>query len=151
MSLSRVSSTLQRERELLELLVFKLEEQQLLLAAGRDRWLISATRELEVFQAELARTELRRALAVDAVTAQLGLPAAISLHELAECVPAPWDEALREHRTAVLALTDEATGLAGTNRELLGAGLRAVQDALRALDEQPSTQARGPVLVNGAV
>jgi hypothetical protein len=151
MSLSEVSSTLERERELLELLVFGLEEQQLLLAAGRDRWLTSTTREVEGVLAELARAELRRALAVDAVTAQLGLPAAISLRELAERVPAPWHEVLGEHRTAVLALTDEATGLAGTNRELLGAGLRAVRDALLAVDEQPPTEARGPVLVARAV
>ena len=48
MSLTEVSSILWRERELLELLLFKLEEEQLLLAAGRSRWLGHATREVEM-------------------------------------------------------------------------------------------------------
>ena len=39
MALSDVSNILWRERQLLELLVFKLEEEQLVLAAGRNRWL----------------------------------------------------------------------------------------------------------------
>ena len=40
MALSDVSNILWRERQLLELLVFKLEEEQLVLAAGRSRWLV---------------------------------------------------------------------------------------------------------------
>ena len=39
MSLSEVSNILWRERQLLELLVFKLEEEQFVLASGRTRWL----------------------------------------------------------------------------------------------------------------
>ena len=42
MALSDVSNILWRERQLLELLVFKLEEEQLVLAAGRTRWLAHA-------------------------------------------------------------------------------------------------------------
>src|SRR4028119_18381 len=168
MSLTEVSSILWRERELLELLVFKLEEEQLLLAAGRARWLTFATREVEMVLAEIKRSELGRAgdagagpvhpglppgagrgraaplaaregemvlaeikrselgraVEVDAVAVQLGLPAGISLRELAERVPAPWDHILKEHRTAFLALSDEVTELARTNRELLAAGFR---------------------------
>ena len=48
MSLTDLSSVLWRSRELLELLLFKLEEEQLLLAANRSRWLAHATREVEV-------------------------------------------------------------------------------------------------------
>ena len=47
MALSDVSNILWRERQLLELLVFKLEEEQLVLAAGRARWLAHASREVE--------------------------------------------------------------------------------------------------------
>jgi len=50
MSLSDVSNILWRERQLLELLVFKLEEEQLVLAAGRNKWLTHATREVETAQ-----------------------------------------------------------------------------------------------------
>ena len=60
MALSDVSNILWRERQLLELLVFKLEEEQLVLAAGRTRWLAHATREVEnvlgEIQARRART-----------------------------------------------------------------------------------------------
>src|SRR4051812_39244560 len=44
MALTEVSNVLWRERELLEMLLFKLEEEQLLLTAGRTRWLPHATR-----------------------------------------------------------------------------------------------------------
>jgi len=47
-SLTDLASVLWRSRELLEMLLFKLEEEQLLLAAGRSRWLSHATREVEV-------------------------------------------------------------------------------------------------------
>ena len=44
MSLSEISNILWRERRLLELLAFKLEEEHLVLASGRTRWLSHATR-----------------------------------------------------------------------------------------------------------
>jgi hypothetical protein len=46
--LADLSSILWREREMLELLLFKLEEEQLVLASGRGRWLVHATREVEM-------------------------------------------------------------------------------------------------------
>src|SRR6478736_3999884 len=64
MSLSEVSNILWRERQLLELLVFKLEEEQLVLASGRTRWLSHATREVETILEEIKRVELERAMAV---------------------------------------------------------------------------------------
>ena len=47
MGANELSALLWRERELLELLTFKLEEEQLLLTAGRTRWIEHATREVE--------------------------------------------------------------------------------------------------------
>jgi hypothetical protein len=44
---NELSALLWRERELLELLIFKLEEEQLLLMSGKSRWLQHATREVE--------------------------------------------------------------------------------------------------------
>ena len=41
MSVNDLSAVLWRERELLELLTFKLEEEQLLLTAGRSRWVVA--------------------------------------------------------------------------------------------------------------
>ena len=73
MGLAEVSSTLWRQRELLELLLFKLEEEQVLLTSGRTRWLARATREVEVVLEEIRRAELLRAVQVDEVAVELGL------------------------------------------------------------------------------
>src|SRR5260370_24300213 len=48
MGLREVSAILWRERHLLELLLFKLDEEQLVLAAGRTRWLPRATPDVEM-------------------------------------------------------------------------------------------------------
>ena len=47
MGLNELSGVLWRERQLLELLLFKLEEEQLILTSGRTQWLGHATREVE--------------------------------------------------------------------------------------------------------
>ena len=161
MSLTEVSSILWRERELLELLLFKLEEEQLLLAAGRSRWLGHATREVEMVLDEIRRAELGRTVEVEAVAAELGLVPGVSLRELSEQAPAPWGDILREHRNAFLALTQEITALAKTNRDLLGAGYRAARETLLSLGEPEVTtytqdgqsvqRSRGPRLLNGAI
>lgn len=67
MAYSDVSNILWRERQLLELLQFKLEVEQSLLAAGRTRWLGHATREIEMLIEEVKQTELARAVEVSAL------------------------------------------------------------------------------------
>jgi hypothetical protein len=120
---------------LLELLLFKLDEEQLVLAAGRTRWLPRATREVEMVLEELRQTELERAVEVSRVAVELALPAGASLRQLAEAAPAPWQEILVEHRQAFLALTDEITALVQTNRELLVRGQKAVRDVLASIGD----------------
>jgi hypothetical protein len=115
---------------LLELLLFKLEEEQLLLAAGPSRWLAHATREVEVVLEQLRAGEVARAAYAQAVAAELGLRGEPSLREIAEAAPAPWSELLHEHRKAFLTLTAEITGLASANKELLTAGQRAAREAM---------------------
>src|SRR5947208_4817639 len=90
MALSDVSNILWRERQLLELLVFKLEEEQLVLAAGRSRWLAYATREVENVLAEIKRMELERAVQVADAGRALGLSGSPTLRELSSLTPAPW-------------------------------------------------------------
>ncbi len=72
MSWEDLSTLLWKERELLELLLFKIEEEQLVLASGRTRWLAHATREVEVVLAEIREQELHRAVTVDALAAAIG-------------------------------------------------------------------------------
>jgi hypothetical protein len=135
MGLREVSSILWRERHLLELLLFKLEEEQLLLAAGRTRWLSHATREVEMVLDEIKQTELARSVEVDAVAATLGLGSDPSLRELAETAPAPFGDLFEEHRVAFLTVTDEITALAEANRQLLARGYQAAKEVLATMGE----------------
>jgi flagellar FlgN protein len=124
MGLRDVSAILWRERHLLELWLFKLDEEQLVLAAGRTRWLPRATREVEMVLEEIRQIELERAVEVSWVALELALPAGASLRQLAESAPAPWQGMLLEHREAFLSLTDEITALRQANRELASVGSR---------------------------
>src|SRR5690349_24785508 len=90
MGLADLASILWREREMLELLLFKLEEEQLVLSGGRTRWLAHATREVEVVLEEIRRTEVVRAVEVEAIGASMGLGSNPSLTDLADAAPPPW-------------------------------------------------------------
>jgi hypothetical protein len=135
MGLREVSAILWRERHLLELLLFKLDEEQLVLAAGRTRWLARATREVEMVLEEIRQTELERAVEVSRVAVDLALPSAASLRQLADAAPSPWQGILVEHRQAFLTLTEEITALVQTNRELLARGQLAVREVLASLGD----------------
>jgi hypothetical protein len=135
MGLREISAILWRERHLLELLLFKLDEEQLVLAAGRTRWLARATREVEMVLEELRQTELERAVEVGRVAAALGLPDGASLRQLADAAPPPWQGMLAEHRDAFLTLTEEISALTHTNRELLLRGQKAMQDVLAGITD----------------
>ena len=140
MGLQEVSTTLWQERNLLELLLFKLEEEQLLLASGRTRWLARATREVEVVLERIREAEIMRAIEVDHVAPSLLLPPGPSLRQLAEHAPSSWDMMFADHRQAFLELTEEITQLASTNRELVARGQRATQDFLdNFVDPEPAT------------
>lgn len=161
MGLSEVSNILWRERQLLELLLFKLEEEQLVLASGRSRWLSHATREVEMVIDELKQSELSRAVEVDAVGRELGLQPNASLRELSDAAPQPWDKMLEDHRKAFLVTTQEILTLAQANKELLSQGHSAAREALAWLGETDaevydshgtaSSATFGPHLVNKAV
>ena len=135
MGLSEVSSILWRERQLLELLLFKLEEEQLLLAAGRTRWLPHATREVDRVLAQIKNGEIARAMEVESAALDLHLPANPSLNQLVEAAPAPWKTILSDHREAFLSLSQEITALAEANRDLLNRGFLATKEALSWLGE----------------
>jgi PAS domain-containing protein len=154
-----VSNVLWRQRELLELLLFKLEEEQLVLASGRTRWLAHAAGEVEAVLEQIRETEMLRAVEVETVAAELSLPTSPSLRTLIEHSPAPWDGLLRGHREAFLNLTSEITTLAEANRDLLVTGQRALQEALTTFTEGVETydptgrpsMPTGPQLVDEAL
>jgi hypothetical protein len=139
MGLPEVSTVLWRERELLEMLLFKLHVEQVMLSSAGSRWLPQATGEVEIVIAEIRQAELARAVAVQALGAELGLGPAPSLAELINACPQPWGDIFAEHRAAFLALTSEISDLAGANREALLAGQRATRETLLGLRDSVST------------
>src|SRR3954452_16999548 len=104
MSLPDLAAVLWRQRDLLERLVYRLECEHLLLAAGRTRFLPLATAEVEELLGELRVLELQRAAAADQVAAEAGLDAGTGLERLAGAVQPPWTGVLLEHREALLLL-----------------------------------------------
>jgi hypothetical protein len=102
--LQDVSNILWRERNLLELLAFKLDSERLLARAGRTRWLAMADHEVERVLDELKAVELERGIQVQALVDELGLDAAPTLQSLSETVPDEWCGILADHRRALLSL-----------------------------------------------
>ena len=102
MSLPDLAAVLWRQRDLLERLVllYRLEGEQLLLAAGRTRFLALATGEVEELMAHLRVVELQRAGAADRVARDVGLAPGASLSDLAAAVQPPWTGVFVEHRDA---------------------------------------------------
>lgn len=136
MSMEDLSLVLWRERELLEMLLYKLEVEKLVLATHSTRWLAAAAREVEQVLETVRQTELLRAVAADSAAASLGLASNPSLRALAEAVGEPWRTILMDHHTAFVATTRDLVDVAATNRELLTAGQQAARDAFLGLAEQ---------------
>lgn len=146
---SDVSNILWRERQLLELLRFKLEVEQSLLASGRTRWLSHATREIEMIIEEVKQAELARAVEVSGLCAEMGIPDTPTLSALVEVLPDPWSMIFEDHRKAFLQATQEIVGLAETNRELLARGYQAAREVLATMGaERVETYGRGGLTVS---
>ena len=139
MSMEELSLVLWRERELLDMLLFKLEEEQLVLASGRSRWLPYAAREVETVLQSIRQTEVLRATTADAVATSMGLDSNPSLRALAEASAEPWRSILLDHREAFVAVTAQVTEMATTNRELLTAGYQAARETMLSLSDGAET------------
>ena len=143
-----LATLLQRERLLLELLVFKIKELRHLLVEGDARFLGWASEEVERAVEAVRLVELERAVLVQDIS---GVSAdgdeSHVLRRLAETAPEPWGVVLTEHRLALQALASEvADGLAEARR-LAQAGTTAVADLLNRVDQvvaEPSLVTYGP-------
>jgi flagellar biosynthesis/type III secretory pathway chaperone len=133
MSLPDLAAVLWRQRDLLERLTYRLECEQLMLAAGRIRFLATATAEVETLVSELRTLELHRAATSEQAAVAAGLDPSAGLEELAAAVQPPWTGVLLERREALIVLTRELGALAETNRTLMAAGMRTVESALASL------------------
>ncbi len=130
LGLNELSTVLWRERELLESLLFKLEEEEFVLASGRARWVGRATREVEAVLDQVRGIELERAVEADDAAREVGLTPGASLQELARAAPTPWNDLLRSHHVALTDITSQIDALAHSNRDALVQSMRATQDAL---------------------
>jgi flagellar biosynthesis/type III secretory pathway chaperone len=140
MGANELSALLWHERELLDLLIFKIEEEQLLLTAGKTRWLQHATSEVEQVVARLRASGLTRALGVSALAEEWGVAGnEPSLSELANAAPkdGPWGDILRAHLEAMTAQTTQIKELRDANASFLRAAARSTQETAAAL--QPAT------------
>lgn len=134
--MTELSNLLWRERQLLDLLQFKLEEECLLLECERDRWLAHAGREVELVLDEISRIEMARALELAAVAPELGLGSQPTLGDLAAAAPSPWSALFADHRQALQLACQEVLDTAGRSRALLERGRHETVNALRALAEE---------------
>jgi hypothetical protein len=138
MGANDLSTLLWRERELLELLVFKLEEEQLLLTAGRSRWLHHATREVEAVLARLRVSGIERTVEASTVAVEWGLDEEATLRQLVEHAPSEtWRDILQSHLTALTALTAQIAEVRDTNMTYLRAATRATQETLATVGAEP--------------
>jgi hypothetical protein len=129
-TLGGASALLWDERDLLEHLLLKLTEEHLLIAAGQHRWLARADEEVRAALAQLAGTELLRAVGMDAVAVALRVPAAATLRELSETAPEPWPGIFAEHRQALSALIADIESVTADIRTMLLAGCDAARHTL---------------------
>jgi len=152
---AELSVLLQRERLLLELLVFKLTELGHLLQSGDPRFLGWAAEEVERAVEAVRLTELERAVHLQSLPPSSlagaalpgeGPPADESqlLARLVAHAPEPWVAQLAEHRGALTALAEEVALGLRTTRRLAEAGTGVV-DAL--LDRVGTPAAPAPALL----
>lgn len=135
-----LSNLLWRERELLDLMIFKLEEEQLVLTSGKTRWLEHATREVEHVMNRLRATSLERTAIAAALAEQWGANADAGLHDLAVAAPAgPWQEILDAHHLAMTAQVEQIRTLRDANMQFLRLGLRSAQETAAGLGPEPGT------------
>lgn len=135
-----LSARLWRERELLDLLTFKLEEEQLLLTAGKTQWLSHATREVEHVLERLQTAGLERAVAAGAVAREWELSEEATLRDLAAGAPdGPWAEILTAHLTALTDQTAHIRQLRDANAQFLRAAARSTQETLAATEAAAAT------------
>lgn len=149
---NEVSATLWRERELLELLLFKLEEEQLLLTTGKTRWLQHATREVEQVLERLRGLGLTRTVEVSDLAEEWGAGADATLRDLISNAPAgPWSEIFANHLAAMSELTAQIGQLRDINEQFLRSALRSTQETLAGVGGDSGTYgATGQTLDAGA-
>ncbi|MDL9977857.1 flagellar export chaperone FlgN [Microbacterium sp. ASV49] len=134
LSAHELSMQLMRERDLLELMLFKLEEQQMLLATGRNRWIKHAADELGRVAAAMPAAAMKRDGLAAAVAVEWGVPDGTTLRDLIDVAPTDaWREVLQGHLTVMTGLADEILEMKKINEQRLRTALRVTQETIAGL------------------
>ncbi|HSP36122.1 MAG TPA: hypothetical protein VLR26_00020 [Frankiaceae bacterium] len=153
--MEELAGLLNRERLLLELLLFKLVSLRQLLLAGEVRFLPWAAKEVDRATTKVREAELRRALTVEGLSisrqqetdaelkSSVTAPAPMTLRTLAESAPEPWRTIFAEHRAAFLELAAALEDAISATRRLAISGGAAIGTTLDRLSGAVPAQA-GP-------
>lgn len=149
-----LSTELWRQRELLDRLLFKFEEQRLLLVAGRSRWLPFATEEIENVAGRLKMSALTVSVMIADTARELGLADDAKLRDIVVAAPSDaWREVLASHLDAMTGLVADVQAVQTGNGALLRSALRNAQETLRIIadpvggytaDGAPAAPSPGP-------
>jgi hypothetical protein len=135
-----LSTVLWRERELLELLMFKLEEERLLLTSENNKWLPFATREVEQVLERLRESGLERAMCIETLSAEWGTGDDPTLRAIIAAAPTDaWRDNFQGHLQALTALASSIAELRDANMQYLRAASRATQETLANLSADSAT------------
>jgi hypothetical protein len=137
--LAHLAQTLSAERELLELLLFKLIEARLVLTADEPRFVPQAMLEVESVVDRIRFSEIRRNDAVRGLAAAVGVaPEDLTLRYLAGSAPEPYRTMFEQHRDHFHQLAGEIEQVTLDNRRLASLALRNITDTLGAIIGQPA-------------
>jgi hypothetical protein len=135
------------ERDLLEQLLFKLTEVQLVVGSGSTRWLNKADDEARHALVALQDTEVARAVAVEDLIRRCNVGSDSTLRELIAIAPAPWDSLLSDHCDELRNLALSIDAAANENRRRLQLGLDTTREALeRVTSIRETYDARGDAI-----
>lgn len=146
MSANELTALLWRERELLDLLEFKLTTEQLLLTAGNSKFVQRSSDEIQAVSQRLRELSVARDVAVSNLAAEWGVPEeSASLRQIIEAAPNDvWRDIFNGHLIALVESTERIKSLRDANELLLRAAARSTQETLAGLGDSVTTyDARG--------
>ena len=125
----------------MELLLFKLQQEHLMLAAGQDRWLHHATAEVNLVMEELHQASATRTATASASARDAGLAQNATLGQIsdaaAEAAP-EWSGHARRPARELRDLLRQIEQVGRANREILASRLSVTRDASAMLGETPA-------------
>lgn len=139
--MQELTDLLDRERRLLEMVLFKLVETRHLLAADEARFLPWASAELERAVERVREATLLRALVARRAAAAAGLDPDAGLRLLAGGVDEPWSSILAEQADGLQRLLSEIRAESARAQELADRQLRGVSAVVAAMAELQGTAA----------